>query len=264
MILQPMATIDMIREALMNSQTDPIDLSRNYLAKVKRKIMGERMHRSKGWNETRRIAEIEDKKQLIDQRLWSEAQNMKNPGVVRVMALQQLLKNEFDLLERQKASGAFAAADEALIPKRPELSEQQIDLVLGAMEAWRIIPEIVPKLRVIEAGPEAVTHTPSSPATPSPALSVPADTAEKTVNTDVPDAPRTAPEDPMPMTYCVVCKQEWRKYPTENDKPWACYHRTPCTESIELLDGAEFAHDEAEIQKINAARFMAQRNNGAA
>lgn len=107
MILAPDAGLEQIQEALEASTQDPLRLDRDYISKIRRKIYAERLQRNNNLNKGARIAYIQDKKKAVEQRLWGEATNMKNPGVVRVMALEKIVKNELDLLKAEMDAGLY-------------------------------------------------------------------------------------------------------------------------------------------------------------
>lgn len=185
LVLDPNVSMYAIQEQLEGSEAAPLHLSRPYITKLYKKIMGERTHRNLVLNRGKRLSEIQDKKNQIDRQLWREASNMKNPGIVRVAALEKLMKNELDLLEQEIAAGAFDPDHNNRALTRPVMNDDHLQLVMAAVEAWGIIPSLIPKLRYVEQGPIAEQHTPQAipaappPLTPHPATSKPQNTVPK-------------------------------------------------------------------------------------
>lgn len=107
MVLRPDCSLREIQQTMEESPEAPLRLDLNYLAKIKNKIVAERTRRNLNLNLGARIAQIQDKKKMIDARLWAEATNQRNPGVVRVMALEKLIKNDLDLLSSEMDAGIY-------------------------------------------------------------------------------------------------------------------------------------------------------------
>lgn len=107
MILRPDATLEQIQDALQASTDAPIELTLTYIGKLRNKIFRERTRRNENLNKGARIAYIQDKKRVIEQLLWQEASNRLNPGVVRVMALEKIMKHELELLKAEMDAGFY-------------------------------------------------------------------------------------------------------------------------------------------------------------
>lgn len=105
--MRPDATLEEIQEALKESPDAPMELTIHYISKLRKKIFAERLRRNDNLNQGARIAYVQDKKKIIEQRLWAEATNPNNHGAVRVAALQQIIKNELDLLSAEMDAGLF-------------------------------------------------------------------------------------------------------------------------------------------------------------
>lgn len=95
-----------------------IDLSEDYVGKMRKKIMGERAYRVKIANTSLRIAEIQDKHRLIDQLLWEEALDKSNPAMVRIMALTRLSKSEQEMFQIERDAGFISPNCEQEKPAR--------------------------------------------------------------------------------------------------------------------------------------------------
>lgn len=141
MTVRPNATGSEIVRFLEKSNT-PLSLHPSYVRKLQKKVVGERMHRARNININLRIAEIQDKKRLIDERLWDESNDKTNPGVVRVMALQQLLKNEEIILKMEMDSGFI---DRKLgtveVNHIRRLSPEQMEAIVATMKLWGIVKD---------------------------------------------------------------------------------------------------------------------------
>lgn len=107
LVVRPNATPHEIQRVLNESADASLHLDHDYITKIMKKIVDERRTRLERSHINLRLAVIQDKKQAIDERLWSEATNPENPAVARVVALKELLKNELELLQAEMDAGVF-------------------------------------------------------------------------------------------------------------------------------------------------------------
>ena len=161
LILRPDATFDEIAEALSASTEAPLALERHYISKLKKKIYAERLRRNDNLNRNARIAYIQDKKKVVEQRLWQEATNMKNPGVVRVMALEKIMKNELELLAAEMDAGCYERKIGTLdvnakVEHQHTLAPELLDPIMRALRNYGLVK---PK----EIANENATATPALP-----------------------------------------------------------------------------------------------------
>jgi hypothetical protein len=107
MIFQPDASLRAIQDALENSKEAPMKLELHYLAKIRDKILKERRVRNNNLNLGARLSAIQDEHKAVKIRLWKEATDPHNKDIVRVMALEKLLKTELDLLNAEMDAGFY-------------------------------------------------------------------------------------------------------------------------------------------------------------
>lgn len=163
MTVRPNATGSEIVRFLEKSNT-PLSLHPSYVRKLQKKVVGERMHRARNININLRIAEIQDKKRIIDERLWEESADKTNPGVVRVMALKQLIENEEKILKMEMESGIIERRLGTVeVQHTRKLSPDQMQAVIATMKLWGIVKD--------EQG-EPIQPTPQTYSLPSPAPTV--------------------------------------------------------------------------------------------
>ena len=141
MILRPDATIEEIRTALEESGDNPITLDRKYINKLREKIFKERARVNNNLNKTARLRILKEKLQMVERRLWAEATNADNPGVVRVVALKAIGENEIKLLNAEMDAGLYERQLGTLTEERRmlPLSEDTAKLVTAAMKNWGLI-----------------------------------------------------------------------------------------------------------------------------
>lgn len=150
LVVRPNATPSEIKQVLEESHDAPMKLDRLYITKLMKKIVGERASRLERGSINIRLSSIRDKKDLVDTHLWREATAQDNPGVVRVMALKELVKNELELLQSEMDAGVFKRHLGNLeIEKRfAPLPPEQITGIIQALLAWGTQP---PQVREVHA-----------------------------------------------------------------------------------------------------------------
>jgi len=171
MVLSSGATLLQIQEALEASVEAPIRLDAHYILKLRKKIYSERLRRNNNLNKGARIAYIQDKHRIIEQRLWGEAANSKNPGVVRVMALEKIMKNELDLLKAEMDAGFYERQIGTLtvngkVEHEHTLAPEILDPILRALRNYGLI-----KPKIIE---QYASPTPAIPGGGDQASAIPA------------------------------------------------------------------------------------------
>lgn len=159
MTVRPGITGNEIARFLESSKTAPLSLDPDYVRKLQKKIIGERTHRARNVNMNLRISEIQDKKRLIDERLWEESGNKSNPGVVRVMALKQLIENEEKILKMEMDSGFLERKLGTVeVQHVRKLSPEHLRAVVETMKLWGIVRKDEPE--PIHATAQTYTSTP--------------------------------------------------------------------------------------------------------
>lgn len=139
LVVRPNASSYEIQKVLKESSEAPLELDRHYIDRLQKKIFIERAKRLERSHLNLRLATIQDKKARVDLLLWSEATNQENPGVVRVMALRELFKNELDLLQSEMDAGVFERHLGTLRREPPPLTPEQRERILRAMINWGIV-----------------------------------------------------------------------------------------------------------------------------
>jgi hypothetical protein len=139
MILRPNATPREIQTVLEQSIEAPLHLDDEYIAKLMKKIIEERRRRLELANLNLRIATIQDKKRLIDERLWREATNPNNPPVARIVALRELFKNELELLQAEMDAGVFTRHLGEIEHRPAPLTDAEKAKILSVFLKWGLI-----------------------------------------------------------------------------------------------------------------------------
>lgn len=187
MTVRPNFTGSEICKFLRESRSAPVDLHPEYVRKLQKKVIGERTNRARNMNLGLRIAEVQDKKRIIDERLWEEAADKSNPGVVRVMALKQLLENEEMILKMEMDSGfverKLGTVDVNQRVRR--LSPQHMAAIVSTMRLWGIVKDEEPE----PIHPEPKTYS-------SPPIQIPVAVAQPTHATHHATADAHAGEGP--------------------------------------------------------------------
>lgn len=151
MVVNPGISIRAAEEALATDPHSPLKLDKKYIMVVMRKIHAERAHRNDNLNIKVRIAKMQDKYRLIAERLWIEATDILNPGVVRVMALEKLMKLDMELLNSEMDAKLYDRALGTIEHSRKPLTDQEADKILGSFIKWGILPPQAKKVELIEA-----------------------------------------------------------------------------------------------------------------
>lgn len=141
MIVCPDVSIRGVVEALATDPHNPLKLDKNYVMRAMRKIIAERAHRNDRLNIKVRLAKMQDKYRIVAERLWAEASDILNPGVVRVMALEKLMKLDMELLNSEMDAKLYDRAIGTLDVVRKPISIEQADGILKALNMWGILPE---------------------------------------------------------------------------------------------------------------------------
>lgn len=141
MVLRPEVSLREIQQTLEDSTEAPLHLTLNYISKLKHKIVGERAHRNDNLNKGARIAALQDKHAMVAQRLWVEASNIKNPGVVRVMALKALVELDTKMLNAEMDAGIYERALGTLEVARKPISVEDANRIMASLKMWGILPE---------------------------------------------------------------------------------------------------------------------------
>lgn len=168
MTVRPNITGSEIAKFLEKSKTAPLSLDPDYVRKLQKKVIGERMHRARNININLRISEIQDKKRMIDDRLWEESSNPASPAVARIMALQQLLKNEEIILKMEMDSGFLERKLGTVeVQHIRKLSPEQMGHVVATMKLWGIVKDEGDHSPTITLPPAAIAPIPNDPPIPN-------------------------------------------------------------------------------------------------
>jgi len=106
LVLKPTASAESVVRALEGS-TDPLKLDRAYARKLMKKIREERHHRFNREIVQVRLAEIQDKTQLVGEQMWKIFLDPKADDKARVQAGKAIIENEHKFLEAQMNAGIF-------------------------------------------------------------------------------------------------------------------------------------------------------------
>lgn len=168
MTVRPNITGSEIAKFLEKSKTAPLSLDPDYVRKLQKKVIGERTYRARNLNINLRISEIQDKKRMIDERLWEESSNPASPAVARIMALQQLLKNEEIILKMEMDSGFLERKLGTVeVQHVRKLSPEHMSAIVATMKLWGIVKDDDPKPEQTYTLPPKSIHTETPPLPPA-------------------------------------------------------------------------------------------------
>ena len=122
LLFRPKATDLEIQEILVNS-SQPIELTRQYIAKLRNKILGERARHVENLNKNVRLAEIEEITKEVSLRAWTIANTPAAKNTDKIAAFKTILDAEYRLFEAQQIAGAF---DRPTAPKKYEVSPERL------------------------------------------------------------------------------------------------------------------------------------------
>ncbi len=145
LILKPNASLREIQETLEESAEAPLHLQLNYIGKLTKKIVSERTRRNDNLNIGSRLSTVQDKKNMIDSRLWIEAANPRNPAIARIAALEKLMKNELELLQAEMDAGLFERKL-GTFQINGKITEERKILIIQAFQNFGIIKKVDPAL----------------------------------------------------------------------------------------------------------------------
>ena len=135
--MRPRATGTKIKEMLAASG---ITLDYMYINRLKKKIMGERAFRFNQAEVNVRIAEIQDKTNAVQQKLWAILVNPKATDKNKVAAARGILDAERKLFESELDAGLFERKlGEVEVRHGLALSPEQRQMILNAMANFGVI-----------------------------------------------------------------------------------------------------------------------------
>lgn len=106
LVLAPRGSLRDICELLQGAKV-PLVLDRGYVSKIIRKIKAERQKRYTGADYQARIAELQDRTDVVIGQMWKILYNPKNSDKARVMAGKVILDADKSLLDAQMDAGIF-------------------------------------------------------------------------------------------------------------------------------------------------------------
>lgn len=107
LIVSPGATIREIQKSLEASTQAPLQLSEDYLQKIRKKIIGERLTRHDKATIKARISQLQDKLEKINEQLWQIAGSKDSEAKDRIAALKALAENDIKQLQAEMDAGIF-------------------------------------------------------------------------------------------------------------------------------------------------------------
>ena len=107
LVVDPQASLTEIKTTLAKSPSAPLNLDKDYISRLVKKIYGERATRNDRANISRRISELQDKLKRIDGQLWAIAADKGTKDVAKVQALKALAENELKLLSAEMDAGLY-------------------------------------------------------------------------------------------------------------------------------------------------------------
>lgn len=132
---------------LLQKSRVPLELSEDYVGKLRRKIIAERSKNADPVRDSARIAQFQDKTRYIQSLLWNEAIDPTNPAIARIKALREISLSEIELFNIEKACGFFDPRRNPPPPKHPvrRLKSEELEHVENVMRAWGVISDQSPK-----------------------------------------------------------------------------------------------------------------------
>ncbi len=177
--LNPRATERSIQKLLEEHPDSALNLSRDYIRKLKRKIEGERAHRFDHAAVDKHIAQVQDRAETVISTMWTILLDQKQKGRDRVAAAQTIIKADIELWKALLDGGVFERklgtldlnANLRNRPVPPEVKEMMLKALqahLGpALVPATVVEVRVPEAEEIEHGNLATTQ-PSAPSAPGP------------------------------------------------------------------------------------------------
>jgi hypothetical protein len=107
LVVDPQASLREIKDTLAKSPSAPINLDRDYISRLVKKIRAERAVRNDQVSIGRRISELQDKIKRIDGQLWAIAADRGAKDIAKVQALKALAENELKLLSAEMDAGIY-------------------------------------------------------------------------------------------------------------------------------------------------------------
>ena len=138
--INPRASERVIREILENHPTDPISLDRNYIRKIKAKVIESRKWRFNTALVEERLGEMQDRTESIISQMWLLLLDDRMNPKTRVDAAKTIIMAESKFWEAQLDAGVFekhlgTVGFELNARSRPLELEKRIQ-ILKAFESW--------------------------------------------------------------------------------------------------------------------------------
>jgi hypothetical protein len=142
LVINPQASLREIKESLENSKTSPLPLHIDYLAKLRKKIDGERTNRHAGSGIAARISALQDKIHKINEQLWQIAASGTSGSRDKTAALKALAENDLKLLQAEMDAGIYdrkIGTVEIEARRNQPIDEEHQKKIEQAFEAWGFI-----------------------------------------------------------------------------------------------------------------------------
>lgn len=144
LVLKADASAETIKEALERDPSSPLSLDRVYIRKLLRKILSERVHRFRHVDIQRRLAEMQDRTEVVIAEMWKIILDPKfderarvNAGKLIVDAERNFLTAQIDAGIYEKKLGTIDVKHEHTLSLAPELKLP----ILAAFRNYGIIPQ---------------------------------------------------------------------------------------------------------------------------
>lgn len=142
LVISPGASLREIQSSLEASKTAPLQLTLDYINKLRKKIIGERLTRHDRTTIKNRISELQDKLQKINEQLWQIAGSSTSGQKEKIAALKTLAENDIKLLQAEMDAGIFTRqiGNLDITAKRNQpIDEEHQERILKTFGSWGFI-----------------------------------------------------------------------------------------------------------------------------
>lgn len=142
MVRKPDTTILKVQEILAGDTKSPIQLNRNYVGKLMRKVRGRQAHRLNQYTVNQYLAGFEDEVGELKKRLWSIIQTSASEQA-KIMAIKELRESSGILFDKMFYAGVFdnntgKKSEPKLSPEEDALLTKALNYATGRAEQSRI------------------------------------------------------------------------------------------------------------------------------
>lgn len=142
LVINPQASLREISDSLKSSKTAPLPLDLEYIAKLRKKIEGERANRHAGSGIANRISALQDKIHKLNEQLWQIAADGTTSKKEKIAALKTLAENDLKLLQAEMDAGIYDRQLGKLdieARRNQPIDEEHQKKIEQAFEAWGFI-----------------------------------------------------------------------------------------------------------------------------